>query len=292
MCIAGILIHQHPDYPIMIASNRDEYVSRPTLAMHAWNDEAGIVAGKDLQEGGTWLGVNAKGRIALVTNFRDPFERVPSARSRGEIVVNALRSEAGASEVLAALAARRRQYRSFNFVLIDEGQAYVFESRTGTQHLLGAGIHVVSNGPFGAPWDKCIRFRDALARAASAWDGDPVIALARVLDDHTRSAGDRLPDTGVEREVEHALSAIRVTGLPGYATRTRSIIVQSDTKTHLSVREHWPTIDRPAGWAQQFVVPKEHSCVAPAPNEASGRRAPSGGCQPGAGLSSTRVLGH
>jgi uncharacterized protein with NRDE domain len=253
MCIVAIAIGQHPRYPIIVASNRDEWLARPTRALAPWADGASsIVGGRDLQDGGTWLGVNAQGTIALITNFRDPSEYKPHAPSRGGIVVDALNHAGDADDFMAALRPRVGQYRGFNFAFIYKNQAFVLESRSNTLHTLGAGVHAFSNGRVHAPWPKCSRLKAKVSAALSTPDVGE--ALLAALTDTARADTDALPHTGVTPEIEHTLSAIYVTERAGYGTRTSSVILRAARSVEFLAQEHAATLDAPAGELRRYRI--------------------------------------
>src|SRR5579862_8494175 len=108
MCIALIAHYLHPAYSLIIAANRDEFHSRPTTAAAWWPED--VLAGKDLQAGGTWFGIRRSGRIALLTNYRDGLARDPSARSRGELVVTALLSAQPVPRMMSDLLSTSENY--------------------------------------------------------------------------------------------------------------------------------------------------------------------------------------
>ena len=92
MCLALFALHTHPRFPLIVAANRDEFYERPTAPAGFWSESPRILAGRDLKEGGTWLGVTRSGRFAAVTNYRDPREFGENPRSRGLLVRGYLES--------------------------------------------------------------------------------------------------------------------------------------------------------------------------------------------------------
>ncbi len=236
VCIIGIARHVHPQFPLIVAGNRDEFFARPTAPLSRWPGRAGIVAGQDLQAGGTWLGVNAQHRFAAITNFRDPAEHVPEAKSRGEIVAHALTTDATGDAFLATLRRARHDYRGFNFIWIDAAEAWVYESRFDRVTPLEDGVTIVSNGPLASAWPKCNRLKAAMMTALQA--EDPLPAIDRALLDATRgSKASGLPSTGVSPEIERALSSVFVSGLKGYGTRSSSVFTQRAGDGRCMLRE-------------------------------------------------------
>ena len=122
MCLILIAWRVHPRYPLIVAANRDEFYARPTLPAQRWPGDSGMIAGKDLEAGGSWMGVDASGRFAAVTNFRELEQGPADARSRGGLVTDYLLSDAPAESYLAELAERADQYRGYNLLLTDGGK--------------------------------------------------------------------------------------------------------------------------------------------------------------------------
>ena len=154
MCILFIAIEQHPKYPLIICANRDEFHQRPTQAMHVWQ-QSKILAGKDLQAGGTWLGLSSKGKFAALTNFRKFPLNEEAKKSRGDLVLQALAStENNLSEELAQQAS---QYHGFNLIHGSLNQLYCYDSVNNQCHELSKGVHSICNGALDDIWPKMAR---------------------------------------------------------------------------------------------------------------------------------------
>ncbi|SDK00890.1 NRDE family protein [Microbulbifer yueqingensis] len=219
MCLLLFAYRAHPRYPLLMAANRDEFFSRPSAPAGYWG-ETGVVAGRDLQAGGTWAGV-AAGRVAAVTNIREP--QVPSPAeplSRGDIPRDFLLGSTPPDDFALQLAAPR--YRGFNALLFQLGaqRELVCAGNRHPAFAFSPGIHGISNGAPDAPWPKVVRGREQLAalvgKLAGEIDRDNFVAPAlELLADRRRPPRDALPDTGVGGELEHALSPIFVHIPPG-----------------------------------------------------------------------------
>jgi uncharacterized protein with NRDE domain len=219
MCLIAIAWQAHPAFPLVVAANRDEWRDRPAIAAHWWPDEPSLLAGRDLQAGGTWMGVTKGGRFAAVTNFRDPSERRSTARSRGELVAQfLLRSETPAA-YLAGLASRAGEYNAFNLLASDGRELWYFGSREGEVRRVDPGVHALSNHLLDEPWPKVTKARKALA--ATLADGDE--RLFAMLSDRTPAPDEVLPQTGVGLERERWLSSILITG-EKYGTRASTVL--------------------------------------------------------------------
>jgi uncharacterized protein with NRDE domain len=218
MCVIAIGWRVFAHAPLVIWSNRDEFLARPSAPLAAWPDQPGIVAGRDLQEGGTWMGVHKNGRFAAITNFRDPSERVEQARSRGELPVQFLLSGLDPAAFIASMRASAARYRGFSLLVGDHQSAVVFESRSGVVTPLAPGILAFSNGAVAAPWPKCRRLADAMVGVSTA---ARVVQIAEAgfaaLADATPAPVALLPQTGVSPAIEAALSSVFIPASPAFA---------------------------------------------------------------------------
>lgn len=255
MCLIALAWQAHPEFPLVLVANRDEYFHRPTGVAHWWSAPAPMLAGRDLQAGGTWLGVTAEGRFAALTNYRDPTQNADGRSSRGELVVEALTHPAPSSW-REGLAERSAQYNPFNLLVGSSDALHVFESTTRQLTRVSPGVHGLSNHLFNTPWPKLVQARaaltDALPRFSSPRD---LIALLR--DDHP-SPDDALPATGVPLEWERALSSCFIKA-PGYGTRSTSVIAIDRTGHCEFIEQTWDEHGAPAGRVEQRFKTNEAS---------------------------------
>jgi uncharacterized protein with NRDE domain len=221
MCL--IAWHWHPggDTPLVLIANRDEFFARPTLALHRWPDTP-ILAGRDLQAGGTWLGIDNLGRVAALTNHRDPSSLRPDAPSRGALVSDFLNSTTSAQNYLTNLLERSTDYNPFNLLVFDGYQLMGLESRHTRIVPLQPGVGAVSNADFFTPWPKLSRIRLGLQRVLLDPAANDAELLA-LLHDQQFPADENLPTTGIDTGLERALSTAFVR-LPDYGTRACSIL--------------------------------------------------------------------
>ncbi len=250
MCLILIAWRVHPRYPLIVAANRDEFYARPTLPAQRWPGPSGMIAGKDLEAGGSWLGVDATGRFAAVTNFRELEQGPADARSRGEMVTDYLLGDAPAASYLDALAERANRYRGYNLLLGDGGVLYCASNRDAPVRRLPPGIHGVCNGPLDSDWPKVKRGRQLLARAIDRVEPSTGQLFA-LLRDRTQPADEALPDTGVGLEWERLLGTITIDGTiagRGYGTRSASVLLL-DAQGRGQFIEHSRRDD--ASWQQQ-----------------------------------------
>jgi uncharacterized protein with NRDE domain len=208
---------------LIIAANRDEFYARPTSSAGYWADHPEVFAGRDMEKGGTWLGVTTSGRFAALTNFRDPASRKTNPKSRGQLVSGFLTSKVSATEFLANVKRKASNYDDFNIVVGDRHALHYFSSRNDGPRHLAPGIYGVSNDLLDTPWPKLtqakMRFQDIISAPAPA-SAD----LFELLADRNPAPDDQLPDTGVGREWERKLSSIFVAS-HGYGTRASTIVL-------------------------------------------------------------------
>jgi uncharacterized protein with NRDE domain len=208
-------------YPCLVAANRDEFHARPTARAEWWPDHPEILAGRDLEAGGTWLGVTRTGRFAALTNYRDPEQRRTGTPSRGALVASILESGASVAEGLSYLGDVGANYNGFNLIFSDGERLGIYESVLGTGRELGPGIYGLSNHLLDTPWPKVQIAKTRLQAALLGLTGTaPLLELLR--DDRPASDAE-LPRTGVSLEWERLLSSAFVRG-PDYGTRCSTII--------------------------------------------------------------------
>jgi uncharacterized protein with NRDE domain len=221
MCLVLVVWRVHPRYSCVVAANRDEFRARPAARAEWWPDRPQILAGRDLQAGGTWLGVTRTGRFAALTNFRDPGERRAAAPSRGDLVTSMLESGASVAEGLAHLREVGANYNGFNMIFSDGERLGIYESVRGAGRELGPGIYGLSNHLLDTPWPKVQTAKSRLAEAlVDMNDTAPLLALLR---DDRPAPDELLPETGVSLEWERLLSSAFIRSRD-YGTRCSTII--------------------------------------------------------------------
>jgi uncharacterized protein with NRDE domain len=233
MCLILFAHAAHPEFPLVIAANRDEYYRRPTARASFWQDHPNILAGRDLEGMGTWLGVTRSGRFAALTNFRDPRERRTDAPSRGELVSEFLASDQEPREYLADVAIQAPRYNGFNLLAGDVDAVFYFSSRTASVQQVSPGIHGLSNHLLDTPWPKVERGK---RRLQTALTGEfSAEALLDILRDREPASANELPDTGIGPEMERVLSPALIVS-PQYGTRASTAVMFGDDG-HVSFTE-------------------------------------------------------
>ncbi|SFL72129.1 NRDE family protein [Salibacterium qingdaonense] len=225
MCLIGIGYRIHPDYPLIVAANRDEFFDRPAASLHSWPDSP-IIAGKDLQQGGTWMGVTKSGRFAVVTNVRDPGE-TKAPKSRGEIVKSFLETDYP-DRFFESLQQNRHQYGGYNVAGGGPDGVYYATNQTSDKKIaLTPGIYGLSNAFLNTPWPKVEKIKADFYRllntsGASIGTGD----FFNMLSNSEEADARRLPDTGVGQTLEKKLSPLFIK-MEGYGTRSQTVFMLS-----------------------------------------------------------------
>ncbi|MBI4765829.1 MAG: NRDE family protein [Deltaproteobacteria bacterium] len=225
MCFIVFAYQVHPAYRFIAAANRDEFYERPTSPATFWKEAPQVLAGRDLKEGGTWMGVTRGGKFAAITNYRDPSTFQTTAPSRGKLVSNFLTSSESAASYVERISRKGQSYNGFSLICGDLRDLFVYSNR-GKIEKLGPGIYGLSNHLLDSPWPKIIKGRKALTAAMHKKGADLEAALFEILSDRKIAADRRLPSTGIELEKERLLSSIFIQS-PGYGTRSSSLLLMA-----------------------------------------------------------------
>lgn len=241
MCLAVLALHHLSGVPVLIAANRDEFHERPTQAAAVWpGGKPQLYAGRDLRAGGTWMGVDERGRYALVTNFRDPQNLLADAPSRGALVEAYLRGDARPADYLADVHTRAARYNGFNLIVGDTASAGYLSNYDGAPRALPPGIYALSNHLLDTPWPKLMRLKAGFERVLQASPQPNLPALYEALADSTPATDDELPHTGIPLERERLLSSPFIVS-PNYGTRASSVLaLHADGRGELHERRFSP----------------------------------------------------
>lgn len=234
MCIVFLAHKAHPVYNLILAANRDEYYARPTERAAFWKDAPYLLAGRDLELGGTWLGITRRGRIAAVTNYRDPAAKKENAPSRGLMVSDFLRGAESPEKYLRRLSIEAERYNGFNLIAGDRRGLYYFSNRGEGFQELEPGLYGLSNHLLDTPWPKVERGKRALKELLHD-ERLSTEAIFRLLDDRTVALDECLPETGVGLEIERMLSPLFITS-PVYGTRSSTVLL-IDGEEHVTFIE-------------------------------------------------------
>lgn len=220
MCTLAFAYKMHPDYPFIFIGNRDEFFNRPSKPAHL---SSKVIAGIDLEKGGTWTGITTSGRMAFITNYRDFSLHKMEAASRGVLTKNFLEGTQEPLDYVRSLRDSKDAYNPYNIVIgtLDE---LIYYSNVNDQLMpLTPGIYGLSNAFLDTPWPKVKKIKKALEQLVDLKQID-VQALFGILEDRAQAADDELPSTGIDYALEKALSAPFVT-LEAYGTRFETVIL-------------------------------------------------------------------
>lgn len=234
MCLILVAWRAHADNPLVVAANRDEFFARPTAPAAFWPELPELLAGRDLESGGTWLGITKTGRFAALTNYRDPARHKPDAPSRGTLVAGYLACELSIDSYLAALSPA--DYNGFNLLLGDGSRLVAFNNISMERHELAPGVYGLSNALLDTPWPKVGAGKTALSSALAALPDETL--LSRLLRDDTIHPDTALPATGVPLEWERLLSAAFIRGTE-YGTRCSTIVKVGSQGTAVFDEQTW-----------------------------------------------------
>ena len=226
MCLITFAWQAHTDYALVVVANRDEFFKRPAQSAQFWPDHPDIFGGRDLTAQGSWFALNQQGRFAALTNFRDPQNMNPQARSRGSLVSDFLLCDLSAEAYAVDVLSRGDDFNGFNLLVCDGLQMVYCSNRLTDIKSLEPGVYALSNALLDTPWPKTTAAREKL----KLWltKPDSTLSLLALLSDTSLADDDQLPSTGIPYTMEKALSA-QFIQLEHYGTRcTTAVIVTQD----------------------------------------------------------------
>ncbi|MDZ7695110.1 MAG: NRDE family protein [Balneolaceae bacterium] len=227
MCLIAFSYQQHPSYDFIFIANRDEFYGRPTRPAQFWEDHHSLLAGKDLKEGGTWMGITERGRFSALTNYRNPSTRKEDAPSRGHLVLDYLKGGNPPELYLRRLHPKADKYNGFNLLVGAPGNLMYYSNKSNQATALDAGLYGLSNDVLDTSWPKTKQAKQQLS-AVIQQDEDSIDkdALFEILQNEKQAADDQLPDTGIPKELERAVSPIFIK-TEKYGTRSSTIVLIS-----------------------------------------------------------------
>ncbi|MFC5602503.1 NRDE family protein [Sporosarcina koreensis] len=224
MCLINFHFLDHPIYRLIVAANRDEFYERPTAPAHFWKDKPYLLAGRDLSQGGTWLGITKSGRFAALTNYRDPSEQKKNVKSRGEIVTDFLDSDMPADEFLKSLQQKRAEYAGFNVIVGTADELFYYSNIENEVKKISPGTHGLCNHFLDTPWPKVVKGKTDLRKLV---EQNRVIQPGELFDimlDAEPFPDEQLPVTGVGQQLERVLSSLFIKS-EGYGTRSSTVLL-------------------------------------------------------------------
>ena len=225
MCLILFAYETHPLYRLILVANRDEFFERPTTPLDQWRDHPQVFAGRDLKDMGTWMGINRRGSLAAITNYRDPACVLPRAPSRGHLVADFLSGSDSALPYLTRIKTRAKFYNGFNLLAGDSRGLFYFSNRdqSGVRRL-GPGYFALSNHLLNTPWPKVESGLRQLTAVLEEKNQVQTEKLFDLLKDQTAADDEHLPSTGICLEWERILSPIFIHS-PSYGTRSSSLLL-------------------------------------------------------------------
>ena len=224
MCLINFHFQNHPNYKLIVAANRDEFYERPTAQAHFWEDKPQIVAGRDLLQMGTWLGMTKQGRFAALTNYRDPAQLKDDKISRGEIVSNYLEMDISPRDYLEALNRNKDKYEGFNVIVGGPDQLLYYSNIQAEIMEISPGTHGLCNHFLNTPWPKVTKGKCMLKESIVGKDEIDINELFVLLSDTEEADDADLPNTGVSIELERKLSPLFIK-TPDYGTRSATVLI-------------------------------------------------------------------
>ena len=222
MCLLVLAWRVHPDHALIFAGNRDERHARASAPAGFWSDAPQVLAGRDLEAGGSWLGVTSTGRFAVVTNYREGLDPPKAPRSRGGLVAEFLEGGMRADAYLSEVQSRGRDYGAFSLICGDRDGLHWYSNRGGAPAPVTPGVHGLSNHLLDTPWPKVTQSKARLTLLVEE-DALTSEALFRLLADRTPAGDAALPDTGIGQELERRVSPAFVLN-PVYGTRCSTLL--------------------------------------------------------------------
>ncbi|WP_421556895.1 NRDE family protein [Pseudomonas kitaguniensis] len=236
MCLIVFAWRPGHAQPLIVAANRDEFYARPSLPLAQWPGVPEVYAGRDQEAGGTWLGVNAAGRFAALTNIRDPHQP-PARKSRGELVARFLSGSQPIGEYLADVNGRSIEYAGFNLLVGTPDELWHYNANQPEPVRLEPGVYGLSNAGLDTPWPTLLKAKAAFSELLE--NPQPQALLALLSDPQTAPFAE-LPDTGVGLATESLLSSVFIAS-PSYGTRaSTALIVNADGTRQMLERSFGP----------------------------------------------------
>ena len=258
MCLILFAWNTNPKQHLVVAANRDEFFERPSAPAGFWPEYPGLLAGKDLKAGGTWLGITAAGRFTAITNYRDLSNIKADAPSRGELTLDYLTSSASPGQYLESIAKVADQYNGFNLLVGDLNELFYFSNIEGQIKKLEPGLYGLSNHLLDTDWPKVDRGKQLLNQVVKSDQVSPSDMLAILANDEL-SPDDMLPNTGIPLDWEKALSAINI-NREDYGTVSSTVLVASLTSFYFLERSYHKPYGQPddkefsSNWSEPIQV--------------------------------------
>lgn len=242
MCLILFAYKMDETFPLIVAANRDEFYARPTAGAHFWEDFPNMLAGRDLEKLGTWIGVTKQGRFSALTNYRNPHEDINGKRSRGELVANALQYNGNIEEFMKNLSNINSYYPGYNLLAGDINNLYYYSNVGQNLQKLEPGIYGLSNHLLNTSWPKVKKGKECLMKLLQEKKQSYVEGLFELLKYAEPFPDELLPQTGVSIEMERMLSPLFIQS-KNYGTRSSTVILISTDEIQYFERTFQDTIE-------------------------------------------------
>jgi uncharacterized protein with NRDE domain len=238
MCLNIFSYKSHPDYKLIIAANRDEFYARKTEAAHFWSNQTDLLAGKDLEQGGTWLGITKTGKFSFITNYRDPKSFRKDAPSRGALVSNYLNGSLGPEQYLKSLG-DTQHYNGFNLVVGNLTELCYFSNVENKIRKLDTGFYAVSNALLDTPWKKLVMGKNAV-EAIINQENFSTEDMFAALHNEQKADDSELPSTGVPYEIEKLISSMFIKSETYGTVCSTVVLVDNNNRVQFFERTYNP----------------------------------------------------
>lgn len=251
MCLVVFAWQTHPQYQLVLAANRDEFHDRPALELHWWPDQPKLLAGRDLQAGGTWLATSKNGRFATVTNYREGQPKKTGLQSRGDLVTGFVAGDVGPGEFVSNIDGS--SYAGFSLLAAAGDELWYVSNRGDGPDKIDPGIYGLSNASLDTPWSKLVRSRDALTALINAGDVNDT-TLMRLLANRERAPAADVTDDELPFKLARAVTAPFIVA-PDYGTRCTTVLTWGyDNKVSVSERRFSATGERSGETTFRFSI--------------------------------------
>ena len=225
MCLVLFAWDAHPDYKLIMATNRDEFYNRPATKACFWEELPDVLAGRDLKAGGTWLGVNKKGKFTAITNYRTFGQERANARSRGELPLKYLKGPHNPLGYLEKIAPQSTEYNGFNLLVGNLNGLYYYSNKSNETERLQPGVYGLSNALLNTPWPKVKTGKKRLENIVfnTGWEAQDLLDMLHNVE---YADTNELPQTGLSLKMEQALSPMFIK-TDGYGTVSSNVLLIS-----------------------------------------------------------------
>lgn len=245
MCLILIAYKTHPRYDLVMVGNRDEFYARPTAPLGYWEDHPGVLAGRDLERMGTWLGITREGRFAAVTNYREGKPPQKSGPSRGDLVSGYLTGNIPPKEYMETVSRKAKEYSGFNLLAGDPGHLFYFSNRSTSIREVEPGVYGLSNHLLDTPWPKVARSLSSFRKVLAESDVIQMPLIQDILTSQEKVPDQALPNTGADLDWERLLAPVFITS-PTYGTRGSYILLIDRKGKVMFFEQTWqPTRNEP-----------------------------------------------